>query len=244
MLAALFHGKVSRSVDGYEDMMTSVVFGLIQHLPPALGIRPVLAHMKAHPLPGWLGSIESIDAEFWPWWDEAEERDGAEPDVVLTLGLRGGRPRLLVVEAKRGSGKHGHGQRDQLARQVANGYRIAERRDAEMAGLVYVTTHLHFAGVAADLGASKAELGPAAPPLWWLSWRDLTPILRQAAEALAPYPLAAMSGEASACLERWGMVRFRGWSKVAIAPPFTFEPLTPPGPVLPVPPWTFEATPS
>ncbi len=243
MLAALLHGKVSRSVDESEDMMTSVVFGLLQHLPPALGIRPVLGHMKADKLPDWLGSIESIDAEFWPWWNEAEERDGAEPDVVLTLGLRAGRPRLLVVEAKRGSGKHGHGQRDQLARQVANGFRIAERRGAEMAGLVYVTTHLHLSSAAADLAASRKELGSPDPPLWWLSWRDIAPVLHDAADALAPCPLAAMSRETAACLKRWGMERFRGWQDVAAAPPFTFEPLTRPGPVLPVPPWTFEATP-
>lgn len=240
MLAALLHGKVPRSVEGYEDMMTSVVFGVLEHLPPAIGLRRVLSHLDGHPVPPWLDSVESVRTEYWPWWDEAEERDGAEPDVVLTLGTGAGRPRLLVVEAKRTSGKHGHGRRDQLARQVDNGYRIAERANAEMAGLVYLTTHLSIPR--ADLDESTRELGPSAPPLWWLSWRDIAPVLRMAELALRPHPLAAMSRDAAACLARWGMERFAGWPDVHLVPSYTFDEGFAVGPVLSAPPWTFTAS--
>lgn len=221
--------------------MTSVVFGVLQHLPPASGLCQVLAQMEGLDLPGWLGNVTSIRTQFWPWWNEDEERDGAEPDVVLTFQLQQGRPKILVVEAKRKSGKYGHGKKDQLARQVANGRRIAERTGAELAGLVYVTTHLSLALPKADLDASRKELGDNAPPLWWLSWRDIAPVLRAAAST-APSPLDVFSRNAAACLERWGMVRFQGWPEIMPVPDYCFEPLNPIGPVLPVPPWTFVRT--
>lgn len=222
--------------------MTSVVFGVLQHLPPSLGLRPVLSHMEGPPPPSWLSEVTSVQTQFWPWWNEDDERDGAEPDVVLTFQLREGRPKMLVVEAKRKSGKSGHGEHDQLARQVANGHHIARRKGAEMAGLVYVTTHLSLALPTRDLDASREELGEDAPPLWWLSWRDFAPVLRAASECLAG-PLGAQSQDAAACLERWGMERFRGgWHRMPSVPSYRFEPLSPIGTVLPAPPWTFTET--
>lgn len=239
MLAALLHGKVSRSVDGYEDMMTSVVFGALQHLPIDLGLRPMLARLAGDPQPPWFGDITAVHVDYWPWWDEVEDHRGAEPDVALTVQLREGRPRLIIVEAKRRSGKHGHGEHDQLATQVHNGRRIAEQRGADLGGLIYLTAHLAIPEH--DLAASRRALREAAAPLWWLSWRDLTPLLRTAASAVEDQPLlASVTRDAAAVLARWGMERFTGWSELRSCPPYAFTVDLGVGPVLPVPTWTFD----
>lgn len=239
MLAALLHGKVSRSVDGYEDMMTSVVFGALQHLPIDLGLRPMLANLTGDPRPSWFSDIVGVHLDYWPWWDEVEEHSGAEPDVALTVQLRVGRPRLIIVEAKRRSGKHGSGEHDQLARQVHNGLRIAEQRGADLGGLIYLTTHLAIPEK--DLTESRCALGATAEPLWWLSWRDLTPLLRTAASAVADQPLlASLTSDAASVLARWGMERFTGWAELHACPAYAFTVDLGVGPVRTVPGWTFD----
>lgn len=238
MLAALRKGKVSRSVDGYEDLMTSVVFGVLQRTPIQHGLLPVLSAVQGAPA-GWLTGVTQIDTEFWPWWNASSERSGAEPDVVLTLNGPGGL-RLLIIEAKRKSGKSGHGERDQLARQVANGREIAHERGAELLGLVYLTTHLTWPQ--GDLADSKRELGDDPTPLMWLSWRDVTPKLFQAAEDLPRGPMKHFIRDAGECMRRWGMQRFQGWPDVLPTPGFQFTRSLAMPSIKALPPWTFNAS--
>ncbi len=42
MIPALLHGKLSREQENMEDILTSIVFGVLKHLPPELILLPWL----------------------------------------------------------------------------------------------------------------------------------------------------------------------------------------------------------
>jgi len=226
MLAAILHGKVSRRVEGAEDLLTSVVFGVLEHLPVDVGVVPFLRLARSDvgaAVPNLLLSTQAVEVDFWPWWNEDEAPHGAEPDVVLTLTGFDGRRRMVVIEAKWRSPKSGEGERDQLARQVINGRLVAERQGAEYVGIIYLTAHLALP--VDDLRRSAAALqadGRAASPMWWVSWRDLPPILAGAAGEERT-PMECHARDAAKCLRRWGLERFKGISIPRIAPSFDFE---------------------
>jgi hypothetical protein len=185
----MIRGKAA-GLDGQEDPLTALVFGLMAWVPPSLGLEPLLAGaVDDHRRPlGWGQELSDVSIDFWPWWDEHDHVDGAEPDAVLTW-TRGGRRELLVVEAKWKAGKSGTGERDQLMRQYANARILADQEHLFFRGLLYVT-----AGVTVpvnDLRASREALQRAGTDrlgddvnLGWVSWRDLPPILTRAASEL------------------------------------------------------------
>ncbi|MCK6528667.1 hypothetical protein L6R50_14280 [Myxococcota bacterium] len=250
MLQAILKGKIPRSVDGYEDLLTSVVFGALDQLPVAFGFQPFLDLAKSGTggMDGDGGDLSDVahravdvDVEFWPWWHADGEPHGAEPDVTLTLKVPGQPPTLLVVECKRKSPKSGRGDRDQLARQVRNGRRIAGTTRMFL-GLLYVTEDLSIPE--GDLAESHAELRREPvldAPMWWISWRDVGPILSDAAHRVRrSMPLlASLTEDAAACLERWGLERYQGCTGAQEVPPYRFcRRFTWPH-VKVAPPWTF-----
>ncbi len=223
MLAAILRGKVSSRVEGAEDLLTSVVFGAMEHLPLTLGVGPFLRRAAATEADALLAGVTGFRVEYWPWWNHDDEAAGAEPDVALWLELGGGGERLVVVEAKRMSGKSGVGPYDQLARQVVNGRALAGT--GAFCGLIYLTAHIERPG--AELKASAVALRdhfrrPPAP-LWWASWRDLAPLLDRAAAEVGCPLRRRLCLDAAACLRRWGMQRFSGVSAVAEPPRFVFR---------------------
>jgi hypothetical protein len=216
MLDAILKGKISRHTDHKEDLLTSVVFGVLKHLPPVIGIHPLLALARRREnksIPADLLHPSRIRIEFWPRWNEAEAeiKHGAEPDAVLWCEYPKGLRRAFIIEAKRDNGKHGEGEFDQLARQVANGKIVVARSDYELAGLLYVTADIALPE--RDLADSEAILDKVFDldnvPLWWVSWRDLGPVFDAAAVQMYP-PMGDLSRDVARCLRKWGLDRFRG----------------------------------
>ena len=224
MLQAILRGKVSSNVAGSEDLLTSVVFGLLRHVPFDQGIGRILA-LAGVPVRDRAAVAGTVDVKFWPWWAQGESQPGAEPDVAVWFtGPDGGR-RLVVVEAKRGAGKSGEGSFDQLARQAWNGRTLAGK-ERRMVGLVYLTAH--HVRPDDDLNASRRAMREHfgmhdPPPLWWLSWRDLVPVLREVSRSSASPSLRSQAEEVVACLEKWGLVWFGGVSKVPMPPSYRFD---------------------
>ena len=128
-VAAVLQGKLGK-VKRSEDLLTAIAFGTLAWMPMSLGLGRVLGSMS--PKPTWTDTMVSVSIELWPWWNEAENQSGAEPDVVLTLERTVGAPVLLVVECKRGSSL-GH---QQLLRQAASGQVIAKQRGLHFGGLI------------------------------------------------------------------------------------------------------------
>jgi len=217
-VAAVLQGKLGK-VKRSEDLLTAIAFGTLAWMPMSLGLGRVLGSMS--PKPTWTDTMVSVSIELWPWWNEAENQSGAEPDVVLTLERTVGAPVLLVVECKRGSSL-GH---QQLLRQAASGQVIAKQRGLHFGGLIYLTEHV--GEPTSELMSAKAELREHladAPPVWWVSWRDLGPVFDGAArqlEATTPM-LAAACEDAAACLRRWGIVRYQGLDQPLVVPGWTF----------------------
>lgn len=216
MLAAITRGKLSQSVEGSEDVLTSIVFGLIEHLPVKDGLELFLGRLRgSEPAPR---DIVNWRIEYWPWWDE-DESGRRQPDVVLHLTDRAGKTWMLIIEAKLRSGKSGTGEDDQLACQVRLGARIAARNQEELAGLVYLTAdHSTPHG---ELNASRTALenwkhAPAS--FWWASWRDFVELFDKV-HAGGSSVISNQAGEASACLKRWGLDWFRGFSAAPTALP-------------------------
>ena len=71
MLEALIHRKHRNA----EDCLTSAVFGMLQHVPPELGLYRFLANARTiaecYPLKD-LAGIEKHT--FWPRWENCEHR--------------------------------------------------------------------------------------------------------------------------------------------------------------------------
>jgi hypothetical protein len=214
MVDAEIRGKLgadaSRAHDRAEDLLTSTVFGLLRYLPFEVGVLRVLSSaMPVAMLNGalhvehdddaaarWLGltSVSSCQLSFWPSFGPH-----GEPDLLVTLFDRAGRPtHLLVIEAKLYSPKSGEAGDDDagLAQDVPDpdqlvkywqGLRGSRLADADVPRtLLYLTSHP--AAPSEELAATLAR----APSmrLGWLSWRDVWRVAANVARG-PDRPLAA-----------------------------------------------------
>src|SRR5262245_43252051 len=128
MIDALCNGKLSREVEGMEDLLTSAVFGRLRYLPPEEGLLPFLWCAKyldgTSVLPEGL-EVREVKYTFWPWW-ELPSSSSAEPDLVIELSGGNGDAILVLIEAKFRSFKSSeadleiHAPNDQLAREWEN----------------------------------------------------------------------------------------------------------------------------
>lgn len=183
-----------RRVQLNEDALTSMVFDVLQHCEPGLYLR------RAQPLPPMEivhGTLVRFD--YWPWWS------GIEPDAALTIDTPDGESVLIAIEAKWRSGKSGH--EDQLARQAS--------ARPDIAGILYITAH--SALPSAELDESYAAMDRHVP-IWWLTWRDLVPILEGVASDNPV--LNYYAAQAAGALRAWGLDRFRGISIPTACPPY------------------------
>lgn len=237
MLAAILHGKIPREVEDSEDLLTSVVFGALERLPLHLGFRKLLALARGPQKPACWAEVVRVKVEYWPWCGESDAFGGAEPDVVLTLEAPGHAKQVVVIEAKRGSGKSGHGDRDQLAREIDT---AVVPHGAELGGLIYITAD--HTEPTDDLNASRAALARSrlrsGTPLWWLPWQDLVPVLC-AAHAADPSGAGTLARDAARCLQRWGIEWFSGIDAVKAVPAFRFHQTFSFGPLRTLPEYNF-----
>jgi len=217
MLEAILKGKISSHVEGKEDLLTSVVFGALKRMPPDAGISPLLAKAR-----GFHGervaqnalAIISAEFEFWPWWHEAGEPYGAEPDVVLWLSLRDGSRAAIAVEVKRDSGIHGDEERNQLYRQMANGSLLCARKGFNFIGLLLVTTHIYFPrDEVEDALTDLKGLGSREVPIWWVSWREVRPLLAYIFELDNHSIHSGLIQEIAECLRKWDLEFYHGITK-------------------------------
>jgi len=199
MLTAQKHGKLSRHVEGMEDILTSTVFGTFDYS----GDRALLWRFlrcardvrgQHFQIPGVAPDTvpERIEYEFWPWWNEGD-REGCEPDVVLRIDHENGAKSLIVVEAKYRSGKSqsavGDDEevddssqeneprakvRDQLAREWGQAL-LRASDEGRTPFLIYLTQHYVIPKAEVDESRAVVRDRPELEELepYWLSWRHL-----------------------------------------------------------------------
>src|SRR5262245_25191478 len=103
MLHALIHGKLSREIEGMEDVLTSCVFGALRQLPPERGLLPLIALARCldgrSPFLTWpdqdVWREANVRYEFWPGLAETDCKP-CEPDVLLTIDFPSERWLVLV----------------------------------------------------------------------------------------------------------------------------------------------------
>ena len=233
MLAAILHGKVSRQVEGLEDVVTSTVVGALDLQPPAHGI---LAWLGGATDPnGYAPPLESLDpdrvrVEFWPWWRAHDGGSALEPDVVLWLGPHDKPTAFVIIEAKWRSGKSGHGDRDQLAAQAVRARRRASALPGRptFLGIVYVTAHLALPEQ--ELVESQETFRQltegSSPPLrvYWTNWHAAHALLATAEQDPTSSRAArSVAAQAARALERWGLAPFDGFTPVPCVPTWSFN---------------------
>lgn len=220
MLMALLRGKLSRTQENLEDILTSNIFGALKYLAPEEGLLPFLSH--AQTLDG-KRPFESVPAGtkveyvFWPWHAE-QGCNGCEPDVELRILLPDGKKMSVFIECKYFSGKSSEEDSeeeivetkqeppiDQLARQWSNLDVLAKREGAQPL-LIYLTRDI---GVPRDeLEASRRAvqkgLSKSSFSCCWLSWHQLYEI--------GPQRNSPIMADIRALLERLNLVFFHGIS--------------------------------
>ena len=194
MLDALLKGKVSRQVEGMEDMLTSSIFGTFKY------------HQYDDMLVTWLNeacledrktfreigkniTVDKID--FWPYWSESGCIP-CEPDIVIYLSS-GQTKWLVLVEAKYRSGKSSEANdeekdsppNDQLAKEWDNLTKRVLNHDTPEFGMIpkmiYLTTG--FAYPKMEIDASCKDFHKCTThhnfECYWLSWRHLHSLLEK-----------------------------------------------------------------
>lgn len=191
MIAALLHGKLSREQENMEDILTSIVFGVLKHLPPDLILLPWLSKVRSE---GGLTLAPDeilrpdvdVDYYFWPQWKE-KDCGVCEPDLALRLTWpQPGTQRWVIgIEAKYLSGKSSIADNqqshpnDQLAREWDNLASIAQKENREPF-LIYLTADFRLP--TDEIRASREDFqrtrGSERPfACYWLSWRHLSALL-------------------------------------------------------------------
>src|SRR5687767_11782643 len=107
MITALCHSKLSRELEGMEDLLTSAVFGRLKYMMPRDALIPFLSCARysngEHALPS-NADVQQAKYTFWPWW-KFEDCQGSEPDLVIDLDTSDGLAYKVLIEAKFRSGK-------------------------------------------------------------------------------------------------------------------------------------------
>ena len=204
---------VRRKASFTEDVLTSVVFGLLEHHHGALisfleRARTLDGRVPLRGIEGQLGS-----PEFWP-----RTAEFGEPDVIIR-GRLDHSPMTVIVEAKLGAGKsqwalpvdrsEGDVPSDQLARYWAawKSETFGPLGVGERCVIVYLTGHM--SPPVEDLEESTAAAPDAT--MTWLSWGDLVPVLDNVSETGV---FRAVAEDLLAILRSWGFGPFSGFSSL------------------------------
>jgi len=220
MFVAQIHGRLTRSEEDLEDLLTSNGFGIWRYLPDQLGLLRFL--QTARRLDGEPfvvpGKVEVIDLQFWPWIQERGAK-GVEPDVLIEMVLSDQQEYLVLIEVKHLSGKSSLPDKhslpnDQLAREMHNLRKMAGRKGIERYALLYVTADTLMPR--SDVGESIAELGAKTNDggddrFYWTSWRSFPKILSEVKGACEKYS-SAMLSDLETILRRMGLTFFEGIS--------------------------------
>jgi hypothetical protein len=216
MLQAQLRGKLRRTQENLEDLLTSSVFGALKYVSSEDGLCTLLGYARA----GDSGKLRLVlaDRPFqsveYQFWRPLKEPDciACEPDVLLEIRTRSGRLARILIEAKYRSGKSSEAldgadatqpPNDQLAREWDNLSSLCSRDDA-IPILVYLTADP--SPPRQEIEASQRDLTlhhRGRGNILWLSWRDC-------AAALAPIDHPMISDLCGMLRDRYGFTRFEG----------------------------------
>ena len=220
MLMALLRGKLSRTQENLEDIVTSNIFGALKYLPPEDGLLPFLSHAQTLDGNRPFGSTTpgaKVEYRFWPWHAEPG-CNGCEPDVELRILLPDGKKMCVFIECKYFSGKSSEEDSeeeivdikqeppiDQLAREWSNLNSLAKREGAQPL-LIYLTRDIGLPRneLEASQRAVLKGLSEFAFSCCWLSWHQLYEI--------GPEKNSQIMADIRALLERLNLVFFHGIS--------------------------------
>ncbi len=217
MLQALLHGKLSREHENIEDILTSLVFGLLKYCNSSLTVRLLSRAQFIDGQPAFdpkLLSRPDVTVSNWCFWPYWAERDciPCEPDVVFRVAIPGHEPTEVLVEAKLNAGKSSYSDdgiqpNDQLAREWDN-LAIRALSNGARPLLIYLTSH--FALPRSEIEISIAEFERkrgTTPAIAWLSWRALH-------QTLTVGSADPLQNDLHALLERMGLTDFSGVARV------------------------------
>ena len=182
MLDAIINGKLSREQENMEDILTSIVFGMIKYLPPHEALFPLLSKAELQtgekPFEIFSSTTTTVDVDylFWPLLQESSKH--CEPDVLITISFSDKRKFIILIEAKYHSGKSSveddfETPNDQLAKEWINLKALAQKENAEPY-LIYLTSDYSFP--VEQINESQQELlhkEKEKGVMCWLSWRHI-----------------------------------------------------------------------
>lgn len=260
MIPALLNGKLSRTQENMEDVLTSCVFQLLEYAPLSEGLFPFLAAAESLVVsPGEItyplapltkrdfAENASVEFEYWPFFETPGCERNCEPDLLINIAGSGQQNFLVCVEAKYNSGKSSEADAtkpyptDQLAVQWNHLHRIAlNYENSPTPVLIYLTADVGPPRHAIEASvANFNETRPSAPQpnILFLSWRLLSRILRNTDSP----PLM----DIWRLVERLGLFYFDGFSPLPVPSTFAWEFAEPPFrwgvvPCVPTIQWTFQ----
>ena len=180
MLQAQLRGKLYRSEEDLEDLLTSNVFGSMKYVPPEEALLPILASSRNGSGEAAVHGLQpesSAEYSFWPWLNE-QGCEGSEPDVLITIRLADKQKIIVLVEAKYLSDKSSEANEqtvptDQLAREWDNLTCLAKREKATPI-LLYVTADLGFPRKSIEDSCQEyVQKRKRNMNVHWISWRNL-----------------------------------------------------------------------
>jgi hypothetical protein len=185
MLLAEIHGKYLADAQGFEDYLTSSVFGHLRYVAPGFFWKAFLRRCRSLPYEGaeltaydylrklagaGIEKYDSLRAVFWP------RHPKGQPDLLLVFTGLGLPPIVVCVEAKLNAGKSGLEERDQLKRYL-EACDALDRMDPQVlpdavSVVVYLTTHDSRSELVDSLSA-YGESTSARLRLYRLEWQDV-----------------------------------------------------------------------
>jgi hypothetical protein len=189
VLAAQLHGKLTRTEEDLEDLLTSNVFGSFEYIPPEDGLVPLLMNSIKQDLRNCpfknIGRISDVNYEFWTTLDEPT-CVSCEPDVIINFIDEKKNKIIVLVEAKYRSGKSSESELkeekpyDQLAKEWDNLIHLAMDNNAKPY-LLFITADIvfPFEDVESSQSAFRRTRGKRNTlDIVWISWRKLPTLFR------------------------------------------------------------------
>lgn len=221
-------GKIP-TLENYEDILTSTVFGLLKYLPIHKGLLEVLQNtrdytpfensiLKNNPN---LKNYNKIRYFFW----EYSSKYGI-PDIIFIFESSNRKlvPKILVLEVKFYSSKSRSGQDDQLkdyflaisnekGRATFNNDKISKFR-GEFIGLVYLTKYVQRFEVQESINElSKEWIGDFRDKIYELRWNDISKSFKDPSNlGLNKYELNIIN-DISSLLKKKNFIDFEGWTQ-------------------------------
>lgn len=199
MTIAELHGKISRTGanlhNQMEDLLTSDLFSTCKYVRPSTLLLPYLqtsVDLNGASICNYLSEdILNVEYRFWPMLERSE------PDLLLCFHDQGGKPSLVMVEAKYLSAKSSVPLEreeldlalvpsDQLAREYldimdSHRYFGLQPSDIKFCCLVYLTAHriIPKGALRESLDEISHFTSTSDINLFWTSWFKLYPLLEE-----------------------------------------------------------------